>query len=250
MKPAFPKRPWFYHFGNWFLRMFFRIILRVELRGLENIPLEGPAIIAISHSSFIDPLIAGAYSPRDVVPMAKIEAFNLPIIGLIIRFYGAFAVRRGEVDMNAFKTALRVLQAGYALIIAPEGHRSESGALQQGREGAIMLSLRSGAPIVPVAVWGGKSFWKNLTHLRRTDIKYFVGEPVLPEVTGMKPTRERIAGMSDELMLRIAAMMPAELHGYYTDWATPVAGYLQPYRSPARVAISNSKVVKEVANVG
>ena len=240
MANEFPPRPRFYYLANWFIRLVFRVILRLELRGQENLPHEGPVILAISHSSFIDPLIAGAYSPRDVVPMAKIEAFDLPIIGMLIRFYGAFAVRRGEVDMTAVKTALRVLQAGYGLVIAPEGHRSESGALQQGREGAIILSLRSGAPIVPVAVWGGKQLWKNLARFRRTDIQYFCGEPVLPTLKGNKPTRESIAGMSDELMLRIAAMMPPELHGYYAGWDKPVAGYLQPYRAPA----------KEASNVG
>jgi 1-acyl-sn-glycerol-3-phosphate acyltransferase len=234
MANEFPPRPRFYYFANWFMRQVFKVILRLELRGQENIPLAGPVILAISHSSFIDPLIAGAYSSRDVVPMAKIEAFDIPLIGLAIRLYGAFPVRRGEVDMSAVKTALRVLLAGYGLIIAPEGHRSESGALQQGREGAIILSLRSGAPIVPVAVWGGKQFWKNLKRFRRTDINCFCGEPVLPALMGTKPTRERVAAMSDELMLRIAAMMPAELHGHYAGWDKPVAGYLQPYRAPAK----------------
>jgi 1-acyl-sn-glycerol-3-phosphate acyltransferase len=214
--------------------MAFRIILRVELRGLENVPLQGPAIIAISHSSFLDPLIAGAYSPRDVVPMAKIEAFNLPVIGWIIRAYGAFPVRRGEVDMTAVKTALRVLQSGYALIIAPEGHRSASGMLQQGREGAIILSLRSGAPILPVAVWGGKSFWANLIRFRKTEMKYFVGKPVLPNVKD-KIDREQVNGMTHELMLRIAEMMPPELHGYYTNWPGPTSGYLKPFASKEEV---------------
>jgi 1-acyl-sn-glycerol-3-phosphate acyltransferase len=228
LSESFPRRPRFYHFGNWVLRFVFRIILRVELRGLTNIPRAGPVIMAISHSSFLDPLIAGAYSPRDVVPMAKIEAFNLPVIGLIIRSYGAFPVRRGEVDLTAVKTALRVLQSGYALIIAPEGHRSESGFLQQGREGAIILALRSGAPILPVAVWGGKSFWKNLSHFRRTEMKFFVGKPVLPNVDG-KSNRDQVNGMSHELMLRIAEMMPPELRGYYTHWSGPTSGYLKPF---------------------
>ncbi|HEX7588374.1 MAG TPA: lysophospholipid acyltransferase family protein, partial [Anaerolineae bacterium] len=159
-------RPWFYYFGNWFLRHFFPLILRVDIRGVENVPPEGGLIVAISHSNFLDPLLAGAYTPRDVIPMAKIEAFNIPVIGLIVKWYGAFPVRRGEADMSAFKTALRLLQGGQAVVMAPEGHRSESGALQQGREGAIMLSLRTGAPILPVAVWGGKSLWENLAHLR------------------------------------------------------------------------------------
>lgn len=224
-------RPWFYYFGNWFLRAAFRIILRVEIRGLDLVPRQGPLIIAISHSSFLDPLLAGAYIPRDVIPMAKIEAFGWPVIGWIVKWYGAFPVRRGEVDLNAFKTALRILQSGGVMVIAPEGHRSESGVLQRGREGAIMLSLRTGAPILPVAVWGGKPLWKNLARMRRTEMKCFIGEPVLLALIGAKPTRERMAEMADELMVRIAEMMPPEVRGYYSDLSRVTTKYLQPYRA-------------------
>jgi 1-acyl-sn-glycerol-3-phosphate acyltransferase len=223
-------RPWFYYLGNWFLRLAFRIILKVEIRGLEHVPRGGALIVAISHSSFIDPLLAGAYIPRGLTPMAKIEAFSLPVIGWIIKWYGAFPVRRGEVDLSAFKTSLRVLQGGGALVIAPEGHRSETGNLQRGREGAIMLSLRTGAPILPVAVWGGKALWKNLAHLRRTEMKFFVGAPVIPVLPDAKPTREQIAEMSHDLMLCIAQMMPPELHGYFSNFPRTTLKYLQPYR--------------------
>ena len=228
-------RPRFYYLGNWFLRLAFRIILRVEIRGLENVPRQGPLIVAISHSSFIDPMLAGVYIPRDLTPMAKIEAFGWPVIGLIVRWYGAFPVRRGEVDMSAFKMSLKILRNGSALVIAPEGHRSETGALQRGREGAIMLSLRTGAPILPVAVWGGKTLWKNLARLRRTEMKFYVSKPVLP--ASSNPTREQIAAMSDGLMLRIAELMPPEIHGYYTGRSRAEADCLQPFEP------------KEVANV-
>src|SRR5512135_380384 len=116
-RAATGSRPWFYHFGNRVLRLAFRLILRVDLRGLDRVPREGPLIIAISHSSFLDPLLAGAYVPRDVTPMAKIEAFGIPVIGLVVRLYGAFPVRRGEVDLAAFKTALQILQNGSAMVI-------------------------------------------------------------------------------------------------------------------------------------
>jgi 1-acyl-sn-glycerol-3-phosphate acyltransferase len=211
------------------LRLAFRFILRVDIRGLERAPRKGPLIIAISHSSFLDPLLTGAYMPRDVTPMAKIEAFSIPVIGLIVRSYGAFPVRRGEVDLAAFKTALQILQSDSAMVIAPEGHRSENGALQQGREGAIMLSLRSGAPILPVAVWGGKPLWKNLARFRRTPMWFYVGEPVIPVVTGAKPTRERMSDMSHELMIRIAEMMPPEMRGYYSDLSRFKSHYLQTF---------------------
>lgn len=232
---AYPKRSWFYRLANWALRLVFRLLLRLDIRGIENVPRQGPVIIAISHSSFLDPVIIGPHTPRDVVPMAKIEAFDIPVIGLVLRLYGAFAVRRGEVDLTAIKTALKVLQSGQCLVIAPEGHRSETGALQRGRDGAIILALRSGAPILPVAIWGGKKFWKNLVRLRRTEMKYYIGKPVTPIIK--QPTREQIAAMSDELMLLIAEMMPPELHGYYASWSMPAERLLQPYQG------------QEVANV-
>lgn len=227
------------------LRLVFRLILRVDIRGLERVPREGPLIIAISHSSFLDPLLTGAYMPRDVTPMAKIEAFGIPVIGLIVRLYGAFPVRRGEVDLAAFKTALQILQSGSAMVIAPEGHRSENGALQQGREGAIMLSLRSGAPILPVAVWGGKPLWKNLSSLRRTPMWFYVGEPVIPITSGSKPTRERMSDMSHELMVRIAEMMPPDVRGYYSDLSHFSSHYLRPFMEtgPEQVSISKQKEV-------
>jgi 1-acyl-sn-glycerol-3-phosphate acyltransferase len=146
--------------------------------------------------------------------------------------------------MSAFKTALRVLLSGHAMVMAPEGHRSESGFLQQGREGAIMLSLRTGAPILPVAVWGGKAFWKSLARLKRTPMWFYVGEPVLPAMMETKPTREQIAQMSDELMFCIADMMPPEMHGYYAG-KTRTTHYLQPYRAADSIEpiVSNEKEV-------
>jgi 1-acyl-sn-glycerol-3-phosphate acyltransferase len=221
-------RPWFYYFANVVLRAVFDLVLRVEIRGLEQVPRQGALIIAISHSSFIDPVLMGVYLPRDVVPMAKVEAFEYPILGACIRWYGAFTVRRGQVDVRAFKNALDFLKRGIAMVIAPEGHRSETGALQRGREGAIILALRSGAPILPIAIWGGKPLWKNLSRLQPTPMKLKIGEPVVPTVN--KPSRDQITEMSDELMLRIAAQMPREMQGYYRDWSKPVDGLLRPIR--------------------
>ncbi|HEX7587028.1 MAG TPA: hypothetical protein VF478_01815, partial [Anaerolineae bacterium] len=111
----------------------------------------------------------------------------------------------------------------------------------------IMLSLRTGAPILPVAVWGGKSLWKNLAHLRRTPMWFYVGEPVLPEMRANKPTREWVGQLADELMFCIADQMPPELHGYYAG-KTRSSFHLQPWRaSNSSPAIVPQK--KEVAQV-
>lgn len=226
-----PPRPWFYHVANPLLRTLLRLLTRVDMRGFENVPSEGGLVIAISHSSFLDPVLLVAFTPRKaVVPMTKIEAFDYPILGGLLRLYGAFPVRRGQVDLTAFKTALLILNSGAAMVIAPEGHRSEDGALQKSREGAILLSLRTGAPILPVAVWGGKAFWKSLARLRRAPLHCRIGAPVMPVRNGAKPTRENIERMADELMIKIAEQMPPELHGYYAGALNQPITQLEPYR--------------------
>lgn len=240
-------KPRFYYVMNRLLRFLFSVVLDIDIRGLENVPQDGALVVAISHSSFLDPVLVGVITPRDVTPMGKIEAFDWPILGVAIRWYGAFPVRRGVADIAAFKTALKVLHKGQALVIAPEGHRSESGALQRGREGAIMLSLRTGAAILPVAVWGGKQFWRSLTRFRRTKMWYYVGKPVKPVLNGSKPTRDVVAQMSDELMARIAEMMPPDVRGYYADLSLVNTHHLQNY-NPALARDSIPAKQKEVAS--
>lgn len=235
-------RPWFYYFANRILRLLIRTLLKLDLRGVENVPPHGPLVIAISHSSFIDPVIAGPLVPREVTPMTKAEAFDYPVLGWVLKAYGAFPVKRGAADISAFKTALAALRTETAIVIAPEGHRSEDGRLQRGREGAIMLSVRSGAAILPCAVWGGKGFWSNLAHLRRTRMWWYIAEPVVPSVRN--PTRAQMAAMSDELMMRIAEMMPPEIRGYYRD-AEVTSHLLQPYR-PAQSNAPDPAREKEV----
>jgi 1-acyl-sn-glycerol-3-phosphate acyltransferase len=223
-------RPWFYYFITPILRFLIRVALRLDMRGFDNVPRDGGFIIAISHSSFVDPVVVGVSMGRDVAPMAKVEALDYPILGGLIRMYGAFPVRRGEVDITAVKTALRLLQENIGLIIAPEGHRSDTGNLQQGREGAIILALRSGKPILPVAVWGGKPIAKNLLRLRRTDYCVRVGRLVSPRLDE-KAKREQISIMSDELMYYIAEMMPKNIRGYYSELDKYTPKYLLPIDS-------------------
>jgi len=88
---------WTRRFCNSVVRVLARILLKLEVVGLENVPLEGPLILAMTHTNFLDPALAGAVTPREVVIMSKIENFRHPFLGIIVRLYGAFPVRRGEV---------------------------------------------------------------------------------------------------------------------------------------------------------
>lgn len=217
---------WFYHLANVFLRLVFRIVLDYRVTGLENVPRNGPLIVAINHSSFLDPLLAGAFIPRNIVMMSKIENFRMPVLGIIVRLYGAFPVRRGEVDLQAMRKAMEVLRGGGALLMAPEGTRSRDGRLQEGHDGTVLVAVRTGARIVPVAIWGQKPFWSNLLRLRRTRIGFAVGKSFVLKSTTRKPPRNVLHRMTQELMYQIAGSLPPRFRGVYSDLSAATTEYL------------------------
>jgi len=215
---------WFYHLANAFFRLAFRVLFDYRIRGLENVPREGPLIVAINHASFADPLMIGAFFPRHITMMGKVELFRKPIFGLLVRMYGAFPVRRGEGDLQAVRRSLEVLRAGDALLLAPEGTRSKDGKLQRGKEGTALIALRTGAIILPVAIWGPKYLWKNLARLRRTRVEMVIGEPFRLESPSRRPNRQQLRELTDEIMRRIAVLMPPELRGAYADQVCEAQG--------------------------
>jgi 1-acyl-sn-glycerol-3-phosphate acyltransferase len=124
-------------------------------------------------------------------------------------------VKRGEGDTSALRKALKALEDGYIFGIAPEGTRNKTGRLSRAHPGAVMLATYSGATILPVAHWGGESFLKNLPRLKRTDFHIRVGEPFRLKLEGVKVTREIRQQIADEMMVRIAELMPVEYRGAY-----------------------------------
>src|SRR5881227_310780 len=106
----------FYRFANIALRVAGPLWVDLQVHGLELVPRTGPLIVAINHTSFLDPMLVGAVMPRDVMMMAKAEAFGERFLGPLVKWYGAFPIRRGEVDREALKKSLEVLRAGEALL--------------------------------------------------------------------------------------------------------------------------------------
>ncbi len=206
-----------YRIMNWGLRRAFPMALRLTIDGLGNVPATGPVIVAINHSSFVDPMLVGAYLKRPVVMMSKIENFSLPIGGWIVKMYGAFPIRRGVVDRESIKIALDVLRGGRVLLMAPEGTRSPNGQLQPGHDGMAMLAARTGAVVVPFAVAGGKSVWANLKRLRRTRVAVRIGAPLTLNDFGEKPSREQLSVLTERVMLRLAELLPPEQRGVYRE---------------------------------
>lgn len=131
-----------------------RLLFRLEARGTGHVPLSGPALIVANHASVLDPPMVGVVAPRPLHFLAKAELFSIPLFGRLIFAVNARPVRRDGTDPGALRTALRVLEAGQALLIFPEGTRGEEGTLREGKPGAGMLAVVSGAPVVPVYIEG------------------------------------------------------------------------------------------------
>jgi 1-acyl-sn-glycerol-3-phosphate acyltransferase len=124
-------------------------------------------------------------------------------------------VRRGEGDMTALRKAMAALEKGYIFGIAPEGTRNVTGRLKRAHPGAVMLALHSGAPLLPLAHWGGERFLKNLVRLKRTDFHIRVGKPFYLVTDGGRMTRDTRQKMVDEMMYRLAELLPTEYRGDY-----------------------------------
>ena len=135
-----------------FLKIVFKLFFRLKVLGAENVPAEGSLIFAANHSSYADPPLMGASVPRSLYFMAKKELFDAPAFGWFIKKLHAFPVDRGTVDFSALKNAIKILTEGNALLIFPEGTRKKKGAAKKLKNGAVMLSVTTGAPVIPVAI--------------------------------------------------------------------------------------------------
>ncbi|GCE04267.1 lysophospholipid acyltransferase family protein [Dictyobacter aurantiacus] len=192
----------------------FFLVARVHLRGRYNVPKKGPYIIAANHLSWTDIPLVPAYVPGKVVYMAKEESFYSKV-GWLVRFLGAFPVKRGEGDRQAIRAAQEQLKQKKVFIIFPEGTRSKTHTLSKAHAGLGMIALRSGVPVIPVAIWGSENALKKFG--AHVTISY--GEPILLKPKGNKITREDIADATNEVMKRIAEMLPERYRGEYADLA-------------------------------
>jgi 1-acyl-sn-glycerol-3-phosphate acyltransferase len=218
-----------------FGRTFIRCFTRVSVEGLEHVPASGPLILAGNHISNADPpLMASWLTPalgRPIHWMAKAEALEWPLAGWFMRQNGAFGIRRGAADTEAFRLAKRVLDEGRVLGAFPEGTRSPTGALQRAKDGVTLLALRTGAQVLPVGVAGTDRFWPRDQKLWGVGGRIFlrVGEPlVLERGRRADGERESLEDVTTRLMLRIAALLPERHRGVYGPLLTAGPSAISP----------------------
>lgn len=174
-------------------RPVFRGLFAIRCEGMEHVPRSGPLIVICNHQSGFDPPVVAAILPRPVYFMTKAELFRFRPFAAVIEALHAYPVKRGRPDRGAIRKSLELLHAGQTLLIFPEGHRTETGALQPARSGVVFLAKRTGAPIVPVGIVGRYGF--------RRRIRYYVGKPFVIPATMSTDAGQQL------LMEQIAAQM-------------------------------------------
>jgi 1-acyl-sn-glycerol-3-phosphate acyltransferase len=199
-----------------------RPLLSLRLIGVENVPPDGPLLVASNHLSNADPIILEASFPRPLFFLGKSELFRNPLFRWILHRFGGIPLERGTPDRAAIRRAGAVLEQGIALGIYPEGVRSKTAALVKGLPGAGLIALQSQAPVLPVAIYGTEFFPVNgeVPPRRPKDLPRGVtvhfGAPIrIPErVDEKRVTAEEATRL---IMVRIAELLPERYRGFYAS---------------------------------
>lgn len=204
----------FYYVATFLTRFLLVTLTRWQVDGRDGIPRTGPLILVSNHLNNVDPPVLSASMPRRITFMAKEELYyGRNLSGLLARGFGAFPVRRGEVDRRALKKASKVLEQGLILGLFPEGSRSPDARLQCGQLGTAWIALESGAPILPVAIWGTEHIRTVKDVLARPRIRVRFGRPfTLPPVSSGKRSA-RLAQATQVIMGEIAVLLPEPYRG-------------------------------------
>lgn len=183
-----------YLLGRAVFRFIFKVVFRWRVTGREHLPAAGPYLLCANHTSWWDPPLVGSIVEPKVYFMAKEELFRVPVLGPVIRAWGAYPVKRHSADRKALRRSLELLEEGKVLGIFAEGTRSRNGRLQKAEGGAAWLARKSGAPVVPVGIAAPYRLFKPL--------QVRIGPPLR-----LQPGVD-VAEASEAIMQAIASLLP------------------------------------------
>jgi len=193
-------------------------LTQTEFIGVENIPPEGGVLIACNHMSRLDiPVLFITPNRPEITALVTTKYLKYLLLRWFIVTAEGIWLDRDTADFSAFRKAVEALKQGKALGIAPEGTRSQTAKLIEGKPGTALLALRTGVPIVPVAIVGTEDGMSKLLRLKRPRITAEYGKPIIPPKLDRSNREGQLQYLTDEVMCRIAAMMPQKYHGFYAE---------------------------------
>ena len=196
-----------------------KLIADIEVNGIEKLP-EGNVIVAANHLGRLDTAALLCILDREDIIMPVAEKYrDHPLYGAIGRAANAVWLNRFEADYSAFRQILERMKQGGLLVIAPEGTRSKTEALQEAKMGVAFLASKSGYPILPVAVTRteDRGILENLKRFRRSKITATAAELMYVDIPKGKGREEAMRQVTDEIMCQIAALLPESYRGVYAD---------------------------------
>ncbi|ADI37684.1 lysophospholipid acyltransferase family protein [Waddlia chondrophila] len=187
-----------------FLRIFFRIFYRHRILNADKF-VQGPAIIAPNHISFLDPPLVGASCPEPVAFLARETLFSKPFLGTLIRKLNAYPVSGKIKDLSSMKVVLNILKDNKKVMIFPEGIRSHDGELAEIKPGICMLAMRAQVPIIPVYIQGTFEIWNRQRKFPKLWGKTccIFGEPIYPDTFKEMDKKSAQEAMALEIKKRI-----------------------------------------------
>jgi 1-acyl-sn-glycerol-3-phosphate acyltransferase len=203
-----------------FFRGVFHVLGRVTIIGREHIPYRTRYIVAMNHVSIFDPPLIGAFWPEQLEIIGASDVFTKPGQGQVLKAYGVIPVHRGEYDRSLFTKIISVIDAGYPLLIAPEGGRSHVTAMKRALPGIAYIVEQTHVPVVPVGLVGTtEDFWQRARSGKRPALEIRIGKPImLPEITA-KGAEKHVARQhnADLVMRHLAGLLPEEYRGVYAE---------------------------------
>lgn len=209
-------------FRQWLLkalRWIARLVANLEVEGAENLPDKGAYLVTTNHISILDtPFLMMSTDRKDIVPMVANKYQNTPIVSWFLNKVGVIWINREGYDFQAFHQATDFLKSDGLLGIAPEGTRSKTGNLQEGKPGSALLALKANVPVVPAAVLGAVEVKKSVLRFRKTNVKVIFGRPYsLVQPEDGQSQKDVLDQNLTEIMCQIAALLPEERRGFYRD---------------------------------
>ena len=202
-----------------FFDRLYRLLTDVRMENLDFIPKDGPLIMALNHMSRIDfPLFCTNGRRDDWAAFIADSYRSWPILRQVVKDSEMIWIDRSKADFTAFKKALDWLKAGNLFILAPEGTRSRTGQLIEGKQGIVMLAQKSGVPVCTGSITGTEDFLNDFKHFRKPKIEIYFTPPVVMDPIDMADREASMQRGTDELMCRIASMLPESYRGHYKSY--------------------------------